>query len=166
MTTHHIDVVFESTCTDLPEETAIQRWAHAALQAQSGSLAIKVIDETEMTQINHRFAGKNKATNVLSFPCDDELTMIEESLGDIAICAPVVQREAQEQGKESAAHWAHMTVHGVLHLRGYDHVSVADAEEMEGLEVVILSQLGFPDPYQSGMPGQSDTAITQGAVNE
>lgn len=100
-----------------------------------------------MTTLNRDYRGKSGPTNVLSFPADLPPELALPLLGDIVVCAPVVAREAAEQGKPLAAHWAHMAVHGCLHLLGHDHVEEADAVAMETLESTILAQLGFPCPY-------------------
>jgi probable rRNA maturation factor len=105
----------------------------------------------ESQELNHQYRGKNKPTNVLSFPFEIPEHLPEgveiELLGDLIICAPVVEREAQEQNKALLAHWAHMTLHGCLHLLGYDHIEDKEAEEMESLEIEILQKMGFPNPY-------------------
>lgn len=132
---------------DLPSASTLRRWASAALGAVAGDVTIRIVDEDESRDLNHRFRGKDKPTNVLSFPYDGE-TLDVPVLGDIVICAPVVAREALEQGKEARAHWAHMVVHGCLHLLGLDHQQDAEAEDMESRERDILSAMGFPDPYQ------------------
>jgi probable rRNA maturation factor len=100
-----------------------------------------------MAQLNQHYRGKPGPTNVLSFPADLPESLQLPLLGDIVICAPVVAREAVEQGKPAAAHWAHMAVHGALHLLGYDHICETEATEMEDLETAILATLGFPCPY-------------------
>jgi len=147
---HDITVQRRVPATGIPAPAALRDWAKAALGDASGELTIRIVDETESAQLNSIYRGKNYATNVLSFPYESEglpEAFEDASLGDLAICAPVVAREAVEQGKEARAHWAHMVVHGVLHLRGYDHENDADAEVMEALERQILAGLGFPDPY-------------------
>ena len=108
-----------------------------------GALTIRVVGTAESRQLNRTWRGKDKPTNVLSFPAGD----VADELGDLAICAPVVAREAREQGKALQAHWAHMVVHGVLHLLGYDHENDRDAGRMETKEAGILKQFGYPDPY-------------------
>lgn len=132
---------------DIPSAATLRRWATEALGAVAGDVTIRIVDESESRDLNHRFRGKDKPTNVLSFPYDGE-TLDVPVLGDIVICAPVVAREALEQHKASKAHWAHMVVHGCLHLLGFDHLEDAEAEDMEQRERDILSTLGFPDPYQ------------------
>ena len=111
-----------------------------------GEVCVRVVDETESRTLNRRYRGKDKPTNVLSFPADIELPE-GRVWGDIVICAPVVAAEAEAQGKALEAHFAHMVVHGVLHLLGYDHESGADAETMESLETEILGRFGIGDPY-------------------
>lgn len=110
-------------------------------------LSLRIVDRTEMQQLNGTYRGRDYATNVLSFPADLPPHLELPLLGDIAICAPVVNDEARDQRKESAAHWDHMLIHGVLHLLGYDHQTDNEAHEMEALETRILAQLGRPDPY-------------------
>jgi len=114
-------------------------------------LAVRITDEAESRRLNHRYCGKNRATNVLSFPCEVPQGIPAEAIGkpigDLMICAPVVRREALEQHKSLAAHLAHMVVHGVLHLRGFDHQDEAAAQAMEARERDVLARLGFSDPY-------------------
>lgn len=134
----------------LPSETEFRRWVAAALVVPHASVevVIRVVDETESASLNETYRHKQGPTNVLSFPFEAPPGVQSNLLGDLAVCAPVVEREAREQGKPATAHWAHMVVHGVLHLQGYDHVEAGAAEEMENLERRILSQLGYPDPYE------------------
>jgi len=133
----------------LPAATSFRRWAHAAAQRRirKADLAIRLVDEKEGRALNHHYRGKDYATNVLSFPAELPEGVDLPLLGDLVICAPVVAREAREQGKPLAAHYAHLTVHGVLHLLGLDHEDEREAEAMEQLEREILAGLGFPDPY-------------------
>ncbi|MBL6752328.1 MAG: rRNA maturation RNase YbeY [Nevskia sp.] len=132
----------------VPTAATLRGWAVAALGgAATGEVTIRVVDEAESADLNGRFRRKPYPTNVLSFPYEAE-AVADNVLGDIVICAPVVQREAQEQGKEPRAHWAHMVVHGMLHLLGHDHQHEAEAERMESTERKILAGLGFPDPYR------------------
>ncbi|HEX4872139.1 MAG TPA: rRNA maturation RNase YbeY [Nevskiaceae bacterium] len=130
----------------LPSAATLRQWAGRALGSAAGDLTIRIVDEAESRDLNHRFRQKDKPTNVLSFPFDGEQLEVPV-LGDVVICAPVVAREAAEQGKDPRAHWAHMVVHGCLHLLGYDHIQDRDAEVMEGREREILADLGFADPY-------------------
>ena len=135
----------------LPDDEQFERWAGAAAHgAPAGSsLVIRIVDEDEGRQLNHRYRGKEGATNVLSFPAEAPPGYDWNHLGDLVICAPVVAREATEQGKAPADHWAHLVVHGVLHLLGHDHRDDDEAEAMEALEVRVLSGLGVADPYRS-----------------
>ena len=140
----------------VPASATLRQWATAALGAISGDLAIRIVSPEESRDLNHRYRHKDKPTNVLSFPYDGE-TLDVRVIGDIVICAEVVEREAVEQNKDPRAHWAHMVVHGCLHLLGYDHENDADAEEMERRERNILAGLGFADPYEveDGEPGEA-----------
>lgn len=110
-------------------------------------LCIKIVHREESQFLNNYYRDKNKPTNVLSFPSDLPEYIDSPHLGDLAICADVVEQEAQDQGKASEHHWAHMTIHGCLHLLGYDHIEADEAEVMEALEVELLAQLGMADPY-------------------
>lgn len=128
----------------IPSAQSLRRFAEAA--GAEGALCLRLVDAEESRALNHRFRGRDKATNVLSFPAPSPLPDLPQ-LGDIVLCAPVIAREACEQGKMARAHWAHMVVHGVLHLRGHDHQDDAEAATMEALERRILAKLGFADPY-------------------
>ena len=131
----------------IPAPSTLRAWALAALEgATPGEITIRIVAETESAELNGKFRHKPYATNVLSFPYEAE-ALNEPVLGDLVICAPVVAREAQEQNKDPHAHWAHMVVHGVLHLLGHDHIQEDEAERMEAKERQILARLGFPDPY-------------------
>lgn len=112
-------------------------------------LSIQVVDSDEMTRFNHQYRGKETDTNVLSFPVDAELQRQTGLLGDLIICGDVVYREAREQAKSPEHHWAHMTIHGTLHLLGYDHIADDDAEVMETIEIARLAHLCIPNPYNS-----------------
>lgn len=135
----------------LPTAEQIEQWAAAAVQPQSDEveMTVRIVDEAESHELNLNYRGKDRPTNVLSFPfeCPDEVEL--PLLGDLVICRQVVEREAQEQDKPVMAHWAHMVVHGSLHLLGYDHIEDDEAEEMESLETQIMTGLGFADPYLS-----------------
>ena len=135
----------------LPTAEQIEQWATAAVQPQSDEveMTVRIVDEAESHALNLNYRGKDRPTNVLSFPfeCSDEVEL--PLLGDLVICRQVVEREAQEQDKPLMAHWAHMVVHGSLHLLGYDHIDDDEAEEMESLETQIMAELGFADPYLS-----------------
>ncbi|MBF8776796.1 rRNA maturation RNase YbeY [Pseudomonas fulva] len=133
-----------------PIDADFRRWCELALQQRKADseMTIRLVDEAEARELNHTYRHKDYATNVLSFPADvpDELLDIP-LLGDLVICVAVVEREAAEQGKSLEAHWAHLVIHGCLHLLGYDHIENEEAEEMESLERELLAQLGHPDPY-------------------
>jgi probable rRNA maturation factor len=135
----------------VPDEDDIRHWIGSALscapERSDAEVSLRLVDEAEMAELNSNYRGQNGATNVLSFPTDLPTDLQLPMLGDIVICAPVVRREADEQGKPLQAHWAHMTVHGTLHLLGYDHIEDADAAIMEALETDILKQLAYPCPY-------------------
>ena len=131
-----------SQATDIPDAATFRRWVRAALRVDT-SLAIRIVDAEEGQALNAAYRGKDYATNVLTFPLSEEPYL----MGDIVICAPVVAREAVEQGKPLLAHYAHMTVHGVLHLHGYDHEVDALAELMEAMEIAVMHKLGFANHY-------------------
>ncbi|WP_011608501.1 rRNA maturation RNase YbeY [Histophilus somni] len=135
--------------TNLPSVEQIQLWANAAIRAENSQpeMTVRIVDEEESHHLNLTYRGKDKPTNVLSFPfeCPDEIEL--PLIGDLVICRQVVEREATEQEKPLMAHWAHMIVHGSLHLLGYDHIEDDEAEEMERLETEIMLSLGFTDPY-------------------
>ncbi|HEX5420668.1 MAG TPA: rRNA maturation RNase YbeY [Gammaproteobacteria bacterium] len=140
-----------SSMERIPPAAAIRRWvAEAAPPEAQGELTVRVVDEAESAELNGRYRGRSGPTNVLSFPADFDLPVPageRRPLGDLVICAPVVAREAEEQGKGLEAHWAHIVIHGTLHLGGYDHEEEADADVMEGREREILAAFGFEDPY-------------------
>lgn len=133
----------------LPTEDQIVQWATAAVQPEGDEveMTVRIVDEAESHELNLTYRGKDRPTNVLSFPfeCPDEVEL--PLLGDLVICRQIVEREAAEQEKPLMAHWAHMVVHGSLHLLGYDHIEDDEAEEMESLETQIMQGLGFDDPY-------------------
>ena len=143
------------TARGVPAPATLRRFARAALGARKGEVAIRIVGPAESRSLNHRYRGKDKPTNVLSFPHEVVPLSPRERgrgeglpIGDLVICAAVVAREAREQEKPLRAHWAHMVVHGCLHLLGHDHEHAREAEEMEGKERKILARLGFPDPYR------------------
>jgi probable rRNA maturation factor len=143
-----IEIQRASSATNLPCESEFQRWASAALlNTKKNSVVIRLVDSDESQQLNKDYRGVDKPTNVLSFPFEAPAEIADEFLGDMIICAPVVEQEANLQNKPLHAHWAHMVVHGMLHLQGYDHQNDQQAEQMEKLEVEVLATLGFPDPY-------------------
>ncbi len=137
---------------DLPDDEEFRRWLQAALagRRERAAICLRIVDEAEGLELNREWRGRDHATNVLSFPAGEVGKAAPDLLGDLVICAPVVAREALEQGKSPQAHWAHLTVHGCLHLLGFDHQEPQQAEAMESLEREILARLGYPDPYQDG----------------
>jgi len=153
--TVHVDVEIASDSATLPPVDEIARWLRRAVVAAGRDsdfeVSVRVVDEAEMQELNRDFRGQDKPTNVLSFPAGDIRGLPPDAstpLGDIVVCAAVVDSEAVQQGKSLGDHWAHMLVHGTLHLLGFDHVDAADAEIMEGLEMRILSDFGISNPYK------------------
>lgn len=134
-----LSVQYASTAENLPTRPRFRKWVGAALQ-NPAKITIRIVDEEEGRSLNRDYRGRDYATNVLTF-------VYEESEGDIVICAPVLMKEALEQKKPLESHYAHMTVHGALHLQGYDHESDGEAAIMESLETAIMAKLGYPDPY-------------------
>ncbi len=134
---------------DIPTEQQCQAWLEAVLPQfkETSELTVRIVDEAESQQLNKQYRGKDKSTNVLSFPFEAPSHIEMPLLGDLVICCQVVNREALEQNKTKEAHWAHMLLHGCLHLLGYDHIEDADADEMENLEIEILNEMGFSNPY-------------------
>jgi len=133
----------------VPADSDLKDWAEVALagRCKRAELVIRIVDEAESQTLNRGYRGVDRPTNVLSFPSELPTEVESDLLGDLVISAPVIQREAAEQGKSLQAHWAHMVIHGVLHLMGFDHQNDRQALEMESLERSLLQQLGFPDPY-------------------
>ncbi|QOL27283.1 rRNA maturation RNase YbeY [Thalassotalea sp. LPB0316] len=145
-----LDLQIASESSDnLPNTSDFQSWVEAALSRYSKpfELTIRIVDSAESQTLNHQYRGKDKPTNVLSFPFEVPDGIELDLLGDLIICKQVVEREATEQNKILSAHWAHMVIHGCLHLLGFDHISDDEAQEMESLEIDILAQLGFSNPY-------------------
>ena len=145
-----IDIQVASDSSHLPAPEDIQQWAEAAVgkHRTEAEISLRIVDVEEGAELNLQWRQKQGPTNVLSFPSELPPELELPLLGDLAVCAPVVEREAQEQKKTLQAHWAHMIVHGTLHLLGYDHIEDEEAEEMEALETAIIQKLGFPDPYK------------------
>ena len=145
-----IEVDIQRACdiAEQPDDDSLRRWASLALRDHPGKeLTIRLVDAVESQTLNRDYRDKDYPTNVLSFPADLPPELDIPLLGDLVICVPVVNREAQEQGKTSAAHWAHMVIHGCLHLLGHDHIEDDEAEVMEQLERQLLAELGIADPY-------------------
>lgn len=135
-------VQYATDSSAVPTRPQFRRWVKAALM-QPAEIVLRLVDEAEGCELNHQFRGKDYATNVLTFVYDDTQPLT----GDIVLCAPVVGKEAQQQHKDLMSHYAHLTVHGILHLQGYDHIEDADASVMEQLETQILVKLGYENPY-------------------
>ncbi|OCG18225.1 rRNA maturation RNase YbeY [Gilliamella sp. WF3-4] len=135
---------------NLPSEAQILQWLDVILPQfmDNAELTIRIVDEQESQQLNYTYRHKDKPTNVLSFPFESPVEIEVPLLGDLIICKQVVETEAVQQHKSLTSHWAHMIVHGCLHLLGYDHILDEEAEEMENIEINIMQQLGFKDPYQ------------------
>jgi len=144
-----IDVQYATEWPDLPDKKNIRQWVETALKDlnENAELTIRIVGEEEGTKLNEQWRKSKGPTNVLSFTHDGEKEIAPNLLGDIVICAPVVDREAIEQNKNNHAHWAHMVVHGVLHLNGFDHINPEDADRMENLEIKILEKLNVKNPY-------------------
>ncbi|MFO1371159.1 MAG: rRNA maturation RNase YbeY [Candidatus Competibacteraceae bacterium] len=149
--TLELDLQIALDMPGLPTASDFQRWAEAALAGADDQrdveITIRIVNEAEGAALNEAYRHKQGPTNVLSFPFEAPPDIQSPLLGDIVLCAPVVLREAISQGKTAAAHWAHLVAHGVLHLLGYDHHDETQAEAMESLEIRILKELGYPDPY-------------------
>ena len=144
-----LDLQQATHAAGVPIEAIFRRWVKGVLGGRRArtELVIRIVGLEESRELNRVFRGRDQATNVLSFPFEAPRVVASDLLGDLVICAPLVEREAREQGKALAAHWAHLTVHGVLHLLGFDHQNEAEAADMESREVAILAELGFADPY-------------------
>ena len=137
-----LSVQYASAAKKMPTRQQFRRWVKAALE-QDVQMALRIVNEAEGRELNRSYRGKDYATNVLTFVYDDTSPIY----GDVVICAPVVAREAREQGKDLLAHYAHLTIHAVLHLQGYDHENRRDAEEMEARETALMLKLRYPAPY-------------------
>jgi probable rRNA maturation factor len=140
-----VEVQYASCAPGLPAVAAVQTWVAAAAEGCVGEVVVRVVDAEEGARLNSDYRDRDGPTNVLSFAYTPPSA--GACAGDLVLCAPVVLREADEQGKTPEAHWAHLVVHGVLHLRGYDHQSGEEAAAMEAVESEILARLGYPDPY-------------------
>ncbi|MFC4259538.1 rRNA maturation RNase YbeY [Marinobacter lacisalsi] len=145
-----VDIQRATDAGDLPTDDQLVRWAQAGWQQTHDSeVTLRLVDDTESRSLNHQYRGKDRPTNVLSFPFEAPAGITVPLAGDLVVCAPVVAREATEQNKTTEAHWAHMVIHGLLHLQGYDHIEDDEAEVMEALETRLLAKLGYGNPYET-----------------
>ena len=147
---NYLDIQIATEAKDCPSEQQFQQWVDAVLsdQSQDSEIVIRLVDDAESSALNQQYRHKQGPTNILSFPFEAPDGMQMDLLGDLVICAPLIEKEAAEQNKLTENHWAHITIHGVLHLIGYDHIEEAEAEEMEALEIKLLSMLNIANPYQ------------------
>lgn len=149
---NYLELQIATESTDYPSEEQFQQWLDAALsgfeeEGADAEVVIRLVDDAESAELNQQYRHKEGPTNILSFPFEAPEGMELDLLGDLVICAPIIAKEALEQNKQTLHHWAHITVHGVLHLLGYDHIEDQDAEQMEALEIEILNTLNIANPY-------------------
>lgn len=157
-----LDLQWATSADDTPSSEQCVRWVKAALAGRRAraEVTLRLVDEPEGAELNHRYRGRSGPTNVLSFPFEAPPGFAgDDLLGDLVLCAPLVAREAAEQHKSSEAHWAHLVVHGVLHLLGHDHQDPDAADAMERLETVILHELGFANPYEEPRSSDDERSI-------
>ena len=153
-----LDLQLASDAANLPPEDQFQRWSQLAWQGDEPTeVTIRIVDRSEMQALNLQYRGKDKPTNVLSFPFEAPVGIHIPLAGDLVICAPVVAQEAQEQHKDIHTHWAHMVIHGMLHLQSYDHIDDNEAEDMEDLEIHLLTQIGIANPYDHAEVTEKDS---------
>ncbi len=147
---NRLDIQTISQSKQLPTQEHFQLWVDAVLNdaTQESEVVIRIVDEEEMTQFNQQYRKKTGSTNILSFPFEIPDGVDSDLLGDLLVCAPVVEKESKQQNKELEHHWAHLIVHGTLHLLGHDHIDDAEAEEMEALEIKILKTIKIENPYR------------------
>lgn len=147
---HKIVLQNKSRSKTIPSRNAFQRWINSALAQfkMDSEITIRIVDTAESAKLNKTYRNKTGATNILSFPFEAPPDIQLPILGDLVICAPLISKEAKEQNKPLLAHWAHITIHGALHLLGYDHIKNKDAKIMESLEIKLLKQLGYKNPYE------------------
>lgn len=144
-----LDIQCVSQSQNLPTDQEFQTWIDLILpQSENFEIVIRIVDEDEMAEYNHQFRNKSGTTNILSFPFECPEPLTSNLLGDLLICAPVLEQEAKEQDKPLLHHWAHIVIHGTLHLLGYDHLNDEEAEEMEALEIKFLNVLNIKNPYE------------------
>ncbi len=147
----NMDIQNVSGCDTLPKNELIIKWAEQALDKQhkEAEITLRIVNIDEGQKLNKEWRKKDSATNVLSFPVGEVIEQAPNLLGDIVICAPIVELEAKDQGKSSEAHWAHLIIHGILHLQGYDHESDEETNVMETKEIHILKEIGYKNPYET-----------------
>lgn len=134
----------------IPADAELERFARTGLGDVDAEVNLRIVDEAEGRVLNRRWRGRDYATNVLGFPADLATVVQPVFLGDVVLCAPVIGREARQQGKPPAHHWAHLVIHGILHLQGFDHTEAEAASRMESEECRRLAELSIPDPYRAG----------------
>ncbi len=146
---NYLEFQIASESADYPQQHQFQSWVDEALAGnrQDTEIVIRLVDEAESAELNQQYRHKSGPTNILSFPFESPEGMEFDLLGDLVICTPLIHAEALQQNKKIEHHWAHITIHGVLHLLGYDHIEDHDAEQMESLEIEILSRLNIANPY-------------------
>lgn len=147
---NYLDIQIATEHSDYPSEQQFQRWVDTVLSSadQDSEVVIRLVDEAEMSELNQQYRRKSGPTNILSFPFEAPEGVELDLLGDLVICVPLIAQEARQQHKLPEHHWAHITIHGTLHLLGYDHINDAEAEEMEALEIKFLNMLNIANPYQ------------------
>jgi probable rRNA maturation factor len=146
--TIELEVQRAVSCNGLPDDEQFRLWVETALrELATAELTIRIVDRAESRRLNHQFRGQDTPTNVLSFAAELPEEVDSDLLGDVVICAPLVAAEALDQNKPAQAHWAHLTLHGVLHLLGHDHQESAEAAAMERIEIDLLESLGIANPY-------------------
>lgn len=147
---NYLDIQIATQSSDYPTEQQFQRWVDTVLsdQAQDSEIVIRLVDDEESAALNQQYRHKSGPTNILSFPFEAPEGIEMDLLGDLVICVPLIDKEAEQQRKLPEHHWAHITIHGVLHLLGYDHIEESEAEEMEALEIKLLNMLNITNPYQ------------------
>ena len=146
---NYLDIQLATEFAEIPTAAMMQLWVDAVLKdsEQDSEIVVRLVDESESAELNLQYRHKSGPTNVLSFPFEAPEGFEMDLLGDLVICAPLIAQEAQQQNKALFDHWAHILIHGVLHLIGYDHLQDNEAEEMEALEIKILSTLNIDNPY-------------------
>lgn len=147
---NYLDIQIATESSDYPSEQQFQGWVDTVLadRNQDSEVVIRLVDTAESAELNQQYRHKTGPTNILSFPFEVPPGIDMDLLGDLVICAPLIAEEARQQHKQPSHHWAHITIHGILHLLGYDHMAEAEAEEMEALEIKFLKLLNIANPYQ------------------